>query len=480
MEATVLTTAGRVRGVADGEAMAFLGVPYGAARRFHPPEPPPPWSGVRDATAFGPACPPTLSDPDRAYFARSALWNQYAGYDVATRFSEDCLNLNVWTPALDGGGRPVLVWLHGGGFSWGSGAGSLTRGDRLAARHGTVVVTVNHRLGVLGHLQLDGIPGSGVAGVLDLRLALAWVRDNIAAFGGDPENVTIAGHSGGSAKVTTLLGLPAARGLFSRAVMQSGLMELEVLDHDHAAATAAQLIERAGGADPAALPVDELTRLAAGLRLRPALDGEHLPAHPFDAGADVPLLIGTNTHDTATFKFEAAPGYDAVEDDAGLRAVVAAHPSAMYGDEAGAVIAACPPGLTNAERLVHITTARLRERTAALAERKLAAGTTPVYMYVFAYEAPMPPGEPFAGAPMASHGLELPFTFDVADRVALTGDRPERLELAAFMSARVAAFARDGDPGWPAYDPAERRTMVFDIPPRVESDPYGRDQVRDG
>ena len=484
----VETAAGRLEGVRDGGALAFLGVPYGAdtsgPRRFRPPVRPEAWTGVRAAGAFGPASPPTLTATDRRYFDRSALWPEYAGWDATTVFSEDCLRLNVWTPEADGGRRPVLVWLHGGGFSWGSGSSILTRGDALAARHDTVVVTLNHRLGVLGHLHHPEIDGSGVAGLLDLRLALEWVRDEIAAFGGDPGNVTIAGHSGGGAKVAGLLALPSARGLFHRAIIQSGVVSLRVIDLSEATVTAARVLA-AADVRPVdvrklqELPVDRLTRLAAPYRFRPVADGVELPAHPFDpvavpTAAGLPLLIGTTAHDTATFKFDADPGWEAIGERR-LVDLVANHPAAALGPAAEETVAAYRdrhPSFSPQELLVEITTDRLRERTRLLAERKLAGGDGDVFLYDFAYEAPMPADTFFAGRRMASHGLELPFVFDIADRCALAGERSDRIELAGRMSRAWAAFARHGSPtgpglpDWPPYDPQRRTTMIFDADPR--------------
>ncbi len=245
----------------------------------------------------------------------------------------------------------MLVWLHGGGFSWGSGASVLTRGDALAARQDVVVVTLNHRLGVLGYLHHPEIDGSGVAGLLDLRLALEWVRDEIAAFGGDPGNVTIAGHSGGGAKVAGLLALPSARGLFHRAIIQSGVVSLRVIDLSEATVTAARVLA-AADVRPVdvrrlqELPVEQLTRLAGPYRFRPVAEGVDLPAHPFDpvavpTAAGLPLLIGTTAHDTATFKFDADPGWEAIDDER-LLELVAQHPAAALGPAAAETVADVP------------------------------------------------------------------------------------------------------------------------------------------
>lgn len=498
------TGLGRLAGTRQGDTLAFLGVPYGAdtsrEARFRIARPPEPWRGVRGASQFGPACPPTLTAHDRDHFARSPLWQTYAGWDIQTGFSEDCLRLNVWTPGLEGR-RPVLVWMHGGGFSWGSGASSWTMGDALAARHDVIVVTLNHRLGVLGYLGLEEVggaewDGAGVAGLLDMKLALEWVRENIGAFGGDPERVTIAGHSGGGAKIQALLALPSARGLFQRAIILSGVVSLRCIDAADAELAARGVLD-AAGLEPAQadrlreLPVGELTRLASPFRFRPVVEGNWLPAHPFDpvaaeTAAEVPLLIGSNTHDTATFKFDAEPGFGGLDWE-GLRAKVATHPSANLGELAGEVIdsfSAEHPDATPAELLVDITTALLRQRTLLLVHRKLNGGSAPVYLYLFAYEAPMPEETPFAGSSMSSHGLELPFVFDIADRLPITGTEPERMELARMISDYVSAFVRQGTPDadhsprWPRYDERRRATMILDTSPRVENDPFGQQRRR--
>lgn len=478
----VRTSGGEVHGVERDGAYWFLGIPYGTADRFRPPRAAA-WEGRFDATAFGPSCPPTLTEQDRVYFSRSSLWRDYAGVDQAP-FDEDCLRLNVWTPASDTRQRPVLFWLHGGGFSWGSGSSTWTWGDRLAARHDLVVVTLNHRLGILGYLDLEDSvgaewEGSGVAGLLDLQLGLEWVRDNAPAFGGDPDRVTIVGHSGGGAKVSALLALPSAEGLFHRAVIQSGVVSLDTIDRDEGAETAGRLIAESGGVEALqTLPIDELTRLGAGHRFRPVARTRLLPRHPFEptaapSAARVPLLIGTTLDDAATFKFDSDPSFEAINNEQ-LPRWVEEHRATEFGELAGDVIAfyrASFPDSDPPDLLARIATARLRERTEELMLRKLAGGAVPVYAYLFAYRATLP-DTIFAGRQLSYHGLELPFVFDISDRIPETGDRPERLSLAGFMSACWASFARSADPGWPAWTPQDRSTMVFDTTSAVERDPF--------
>ena len=302
----VTTTSGKIRGAMQDRVHAFKGIPYGAstegAGRFLPPSKPQPWTSVRDALEYGPGSPQIPSN----------LVPESMAQQPATDGSgnEDCLRLNLWTPALGSGKRPVMVWFHGGGFSAGSGNWNMYNGGNLAAKHDVVVLTVNHRLNVFGYLYLAELGGEKYAhasnvGMLDTIAALEWVRDNITAFGGDPNNVTIFGQSGGGGKVSTLLAMPAAKGLFHRAIAMSG-STLKGVPHDRATSGAEAFMARLGLKPN---QVDELQKMpqaqllgamrgVQGLQLSPVTEGHTLPADPFDPvasplSANVPFMISS-------------------------------------------------------------------------------------------------------------------------------------------------------------------------------------------
>jgi para-nitrobenzyl esterase len=492
----ISTTHGQLRGIREREVWVFRGIRYATPtngeRRFLPPQPAPAWSGVRDAFEFSPVCPQS-----GALAGNSLADERTIGPLPELPLGEDCLSLNIWTPN-DRGQRPVLFWLHGRGFAEGAGSEGWYSGADLVKRGDVVVVTINHRLNIFGYLHLaelggEAFAGSGVAGMLDAALALEWVRDNIAAFGGDPDNVTIFGESGGGAKVSTLLALPQAKGLFHKAIIQSG-PGLRGIDPGTATEFAERVlhrfeIDRQHVAKLQQVPAADLSKAVkellgagpgSGMVLAPVVDGAVYPRHPFDpdaapTAAHVPLMIGTNNDETALF-LAADPKRRKLTD-----AELTTRLERLLGDRTAEILALyrrTRPDASAWDLYIAVTSESIRLRSIQLAERKLAGGNAPVHMYLFTWQS-----NALGGLFKSAHALEIPFVFDHPDLSPFTGTGDHRYQLAANMSQAWINFARHGDPNhagipqWRAYDTTNRTTLIFDVPCRSEDDPRREERL---
>lgn len=518
--ATVPTTAGIVRGLSISGVQAFKGIPYGAStagtRRFLPPLKPQPWTGVRDTFELG----------QRSPLVDSVLVPEWDPLNLREPMGEDCLNLNVWTPGVGAGGkRPVMVWLHGGGYAAGSPGMIAYDGANLARKHDVVVVGVTHRLNAFGFLYLAELGGekfadAGNAGMRDIIAGLEWVRDNIAAFGGDPANVTIFGQSGGAGKVSTLLGMPAAQGLYHRAVAQSGAavtsMPAGVATQNAEAFMARLGLKREQVEDLQTLPMQQLLaalqpRNAAvssgqaagegargargeggrgggrggpgggGFAASPVVDGRSLPHDVFNPtatmlSANIPLLIGS-TETEVTWNVNT--DYTQPADDVALRERVKKTLRASDDAQVDALIATYRKERPKASTLdlaliIETDASNFRSGTDTEAERKAALGKAPVYMYRFQWYSPVS-----GGRLRAMHCMDIPFVFDNVDLCqTVVGGGADRQALADKMSSAWVAFARTGNPNhkglpnWQPFSVDERATMVFNNECRAVNDPY--------
>jgi para-nitrobenzyl esterase len=487
----VETTSGKIRGVVIDKVNAFKGVPYGGstagAGRFMPPSKPQPWTDVKDTTQIGHRSPQQhgILEP----------LPEVGSTDRQNPMGEDCLVVNVWSNGLKGGHkRPVMVWLHGGGFSSGSGDYSMYDGANLARKRDVVVVTVNHRLNVFGYLYLADLGGSKYAdasnaGHRDIVLALEWVRDNIANFGGDPANVTIFGQSGGGGKVATLMAMPSAKGLFHRAICQSGAAIKGVSRAN--ASKAAQTLLTKLNLKPEQLdqlqnmPFDQVSEAikGPGMNFGPVVDGKTLTHDPFDPtapeeSATIPLLIGTVEEE---INFFAGTPLDPIDDaDLHKRVKQAARTDDAGADRLIALYKKGRPSKSNVEIFQIIASdAGFSGQVHTEADRKVALGKAPVYKYYFTWQS-----KAREGKLRSYHTLEIPFVFENVDEAkAMTGPGQDRYALSDKMSAAWAAFARSGNPNvkglphWPAFTAEQRATMIFNDECKLVNDPYKEERL---
>lgn len=462
----IATSLGRVRGHAEDNVQVFKGLRYGTAARFRAPVAPPPSRDVLDASDYGPSCPQT-------------------GRDGLTK-SEDCLYLNVWTPGADARARrPVMVYFHGGAYSSGTANSPLLDGRHLAAEGDVVVVTVGHRLNAFGYLYLARLdprfPDSGNCGQLDLILALQWVRDNIAAFGGDPGKVMVFGQSGGGAKIATLMGTPAAAGLFHRAATMSG-QQVTASGPLNATRRAEAYLAALGNPSIDALlamPTEALVAglgatdpiLGGGVYFGPVLDMKWLTRHPFWPDANpqsnaIPMMLG-NTHDETRgfygpdhpkivgLDWDNLPGRMAGE----LR--IDAHPEWVVAEYRRQF-----PDYTPEQVFYAATTAGRSWRGQVIEAEERARAGVPGYVYQLDFPSPV---EPRRGAP---HAFDIPLVFGTLDAPgSLAGTGAAARAVSRRMMAAFLTFARTGDPGWAPYRLPERATRIFDVETRMENDP---------
>ncbi len=489
----VETRYGKVQGYQQGAISVWKGIPFAqpptGKLRFRAPQPPEPWTDLRQTTTFSPMAPQV---PAMGASMVGALGAERAADQRP--MSEDCLYLNIWSPGADQEKRPVMVYIHGGAFTLGSASDPWYDGTSFAANHNLVVVSLNYLLGILGFVSLQDLVGAEAGytancALLDQIAALEWVHENITAFGGDPDQVTVMGESAGAMSIGALLGMPAAHGLFRRAILQSGAAG-DLPTRPQAAQVARALLARLGLetsqlAALAEVPVEallkiqpELGREFGGVRAySPVIDGETLPQHPLamiaqGSAAQVAILAGTNRDEWRLFAMLSG----GPQVDAELL-------TQLFGEKAEQVLAAYTQARADqSEELAWVDLMSdlvFRVPAIRLAEGQVRQGA-PVWMYRFDWESPA-----FGGVLGAAHAMDIPFVWNTLDAPLsrmFTGDSPDRQELADLMHAAWASFIRSGTPAaallpaWPTYDLERRTTMIWSSDPHVVDDPQG--QVR--
>jgi para-nitrobenzyl esterase len=502
----VNTTNGRVQGLVNNGVHTFKGIRYGAppigVSRWMPPQKPDAWKTILDCSDYG---APSMQIASGTIAAPASDFGMQMGRVFTTPSelkiqNEDCLFLNVWTPGTDNKTRPVMVWIHGGGFAFGSSGQPIYEGEDLAREQDVVVVSMNHRLNLFGYMHLGDLMGdayksSGTAGMQDLVLSLEWIRDNIAEFGGNPGNVMIMGQSGGGAKVSILMSMPSAKGLFHKASIQSGA-GLRVGRKENANRIAKALLDelKIGSGDIKALqavPAPALIQAAASVAARnapagvgpgsggtggfnPILDGVAITRDPFDPGspeisADVPILIGS-VKDEWTIFTASEPWFGRMT-EADLEQRL--KPFGARGEALLAAFRKIHPDYSPTYLFISAISAPALGNSITLAERKAAQNKAPVYMWYLTWETPV-----LNGAFKTPHTMEIPFMMYSYNRVRqYVGPGPEPDQMARQFSDAWAAFARTGKPDapsiphWPAYDATKRSTMIFNVKSQVVSDP---------